>query len=59
MTITLSDIPAQIHAMGRADYLAGESVCPFAAKSNAATLWRAGWEEAARWLLFVVMEEQI
>lgn len=56
MKITDCSIPAQIHAMGRADYLAGESVCPFAPKSNAARLWRAGWEEAARWPLIVVME---
>ena len=56
MRIELSDIGQQIHAMGRADYLANKSTCPFGAKSNAAKLWREGWEEAARWPLILMME---
>ncbi len=56
MKFNLSNIPQQIHAMGVADYRAGKSVCPFGAKSNAAKLWRAGWEEAERWPLILMME---
>jgi len=51
-----ANIPAQIHAMGCADYLAGKSTCPFGAKSNAAKLWREGWSEGERWPLILMME---
>lgn len=56
MKVTMEDIPAQIRAMGIAAYRAGKTTCPFGAKSNAAKLWRAGWDEAERWPLIVVME---
>ena len=41
-----ADIEAQILQMGRDDYLAGEVHCPFGRKSQAATLWRQGYDDA-------------
>jgi hypothetical protein len=53
-----ADIPAQIRQMGRADWLAGVTDCPFGPKSNAAKLWHEGREEAARFPLLAGIREE-
>lgn len=49
-----ADVERQIRRMGRADWLASITDCPFAPKSNAAKLWRQGHEDAARFPLLAL-----